>query len=291
MGNSNLNDSLLVFSDLDGSLLDHVDYSWSSAQPALQKLQQAQIPLIFNTSKTLPEVIELRSALANPHPFICENGAAIYIPKAYFAAQPKSTSNCTIAGQDFWYCQIGETRDYWQKLLLEAAPDHSVYRSFAQLGKEQIARATGLSIQQSANANQRKASEVIHWLGNSQEQRNFISSLQNHGAQILQGGRFLHLLSPKANKGSAMQWLTAQYQQSNANTLFTVAIGDSANDIPMLEISDYAIVIRRHSIPSLILMREDTINIYTSDSIGSLGWNNSLLQLLNNLQTRFTANN
>lgn len=47
---------LIIFSDLDGTLLDHDDYRWQAAGPALDRLKAAQIPLVLNSSKTMPEI-------------------------------------------------------------------------------------------------------------------------------------------------------------------------------------------------------------------------------------------
>ena len=81
----------LVFSDLDGSLLDHDTYSHAAAAPALQRLDQHHIPLILVSSKTRVEIERLRSDLNNSHPFISENGAAVFVPKALSAEQPADT--------------------------------------------------------------------------------------------------------------------------------------------------------------------------------------------------------
>ena len=82
--------TLLVFSDLDGSLLDHYTYSFLEALPTVNLLEQLNIPLVLASSKTRAEIIELRSALGNRHPFIVENGAAVFIP------QPISPGNLWI---------------------------------------------------------------------------------------------------------------------------------------------------------------------------------------------------
>lgn len=34
----------LVFTDLDGTLLDHDTYSWEAARPALDRLKRQQVP-------------------------------------------------------------------------------------------------------------------------------------------------------------------------------------------------------------------------------------------------------
>ena len=71
----------MVVTDLDGTLLDHHSYSYEAAIPALDKLTDFKIPVIFNTSKTAKEVIPLQQKLSISAPFIVENGSALYIPK------------------------------------------------------------------------------------------------------------------------------------------------------------------------------------------------------------------
>ena len=73
----------VVFTDLDGTLLDHHTYAYADALPALSKLRQTRTPLIMVSSKTRREIEALRRELENDHPFIPENGGAIFIPKGY----------------------------------------------------------------------------------------------------------------------------------------------------------------------------------------------------------------
>ena len=81
-------ENALVFSDLDGTLLDHHTYSFAAALPMLDKLKSQQIPVIPNTSKTFAELTEFTEQLDKDGPFIVENGAAIYIPIDFFKTQP-----------------------------------------------------------------------------------------------------------------------------------------------------------------------------------------------------------
>ncbi len=64
----------VVFTDLDGTLLDHNDYSFSAAEPALERLQQLAVPWVLNTSKTRAELMSLKQRLNNPWPLIVEVG-------------------------------------------------------------------------------------------------------------------------------------------------------------------------------------------------------------------------
>ena len=69
--------NVLIFSDLDGTLLDHHTYSFAPALSMLQKLRSANIPVIPNTSKTFAELTELTQQIGLDGPFIVENGAAV----------------------------------------------------------------------------------------------------------------------------------------------------------------------------------------------------------------------
>ncbi|HHU7986588.1 TPA: HAD-IIB family hydrolase, partial [Escherichia coli] len=48
---------LLVFSDLDGTLLDSHSYDWQPAAPWLSRLHEANIPVILCSSKTSAEML------------------------------------------------------------------------------------------------------------------------------------------------------------------------------------------------------------------------------------------
>ena len=74
----------IIFTDLDGTLLDHNTYSFAKAKPALSLVKKRKIPLVICTSKTRLEIELWRKKLKNSHPFISEDGGAIFIPKKYF---------------------------------------------------------------------------------------------------------------------------------------------------------------------------------------------------------------
>src|SRR3989338_7797112 len=75
----------IIFSDLDGTLLDHFTYSFSAASDVLKLIKEKGIPLIICTSKTRAEILPIRKKLKNKAPFISENGGAVYIPDRYFS--------------------------------------------------------------------------------------------------------------------------------------------------------------------------------------------------------------
>ena len=71
---------LLVFTDLDGTLLSHSSYRWDAATPALDTLRKIGAAVVLASSKTAPEIAEIRAELAWDHcPAIIENLSLIHI--------------------------------------------------------------------------------------------------------------------------------------------------------------------------------------------------------------------
>ncbi len=236
-----MDNCLLIFTDLDGSLLDHHDYSHAVADALLAELEALQIPVIPATSKTLPEMLALRVELNNRHPFIIENGAGVLIPAGYFPVQP---DDCQF-NDGYWVKAFTRPRAHWQSLLANLDGEYGgSYTSFEQAGVEGIMQMTGLDRETASLAAQRRYGEPLAWQGSEEDRQVFITRLQSLGATVLQGGRFLHV-SGECNKGTALAWLTAQYRAAlPGQALTTLAIGDSDNDIAMLEAADIALVIR-----------------------------------------------
>jgi mannosyl-3-phosphoglycerate phosphatase len=74
----------IIFSDLDGTLLDHDTYSFEKEKDALHLLKDNDIPLVICSSKTRSEIEFWRKKLGNIQPFITENGGGIFVPRSYF---------------------------------------------------------------------------------------------------------------------------------------------------------------------------------------------------------------
>lgn len=90
--------STLVFTDMDGTLLDHHTYSFDAAKPALDALEKKHIPVVPTTSKTFAEMKVLREQIGLNGPFIIENGAAVYIPHGFFKQNPRVRFGLMVTG-------------------------------------------------------------------------------------------------------------------------------------------------------------------------------------------------
>ena len=71
----------LIFTDLDGTLLNHENYSLGNNKKIISRIIYNQNDIIFNTSKTFIESKNLLKTLNLVNmPFSTENGAVLYFP-------------------------------------------------------------------------------------------------------------------------------------------------------------------------------------------------------------------
>jgi mannosyl-3-phosphoglycerate phosphatase len=252
------NSLLLVVTDLDGSLLDHDTYSHAPAQPVLDLLESLRIPVIMASSKTRREMLALREELANEHPFIVENGAAVLIPERYFTRRPEG---CELR-DGYWLRSFAPPREAWATplaALRETLPGR--FRDFASSGDAGVAEMTGLPPDKACLANQREYSEPVQWLGSDTELRTFLQALEHAGATVSRGGRF-YAVGGDCDKGRAMLWLREQYAlAAGASSVYDLAVGDGQNDVPMLERAHRALLIPAHGRPLPQLDRTDGLSI------------------------------
>lgn len=263
---------LLIFTDLDGTLLDHQNYDWSAAEPALHRLAQLGFPLIFNTSKTLAELIPLAQELNNHQPMICENGNVAAIPEQYFK-QPD------INHFNYHNKLFGTDYQTIISILQQLRSQYDFnFSGFNDLGITGVMEHTGLSYEKAALACQRLCSEPLLWQGNANDLKKLQSKLTQQGIGLTKGGRFYHAMSP-VNKGQTMAWLLARFEHHHPDIEWiSVALGDAPNDVQMLAMADHPVLIRNpHSAPPNV---SHIGNIVTPLPPGPSGWNEAVNQII-----------
>ena len=247
---------LLIFTDLDASLLDHETYSFEEALPALQLIKDKEIPLILSSSKTYEEMIHIRKKLNNKDPFIYENGSGIYFKN-------KKVS-------------LGANYNEIQSLLSKLKQQFT-FLSFTDIGPQGIQKETGLDINASIRASQREFTEPIIWKDSIQKLNKFKTLVCKENLIILQGGRFLTISSPQT-KGDALLWIKKEYEDLSNKKIITLGLGDSENDINMLKKVDKAVIIRHPTQPPPKITMHSSIII--TDEIGPKGWNKAIIDYI-----------
>jgi mannosyl-3-phosphoglycerate phosphatase len=273
---------LLIFTDLDGTLLDHHDYNFAPAQETIKSINKLGVVWILNTSKTLAELLTLRETLNNQHPMIVENGGGIAIPIGYPLTLPaqlnrtldKSTSD--LVHQGFQLITMGERRQHILDILKPLRAQFT-FTGFNDMSTAELVKLTSLSTTQAEQALQRDFSEPIIWQDSEEKFEQFRQLVTGHSLRLLKGGRFIHVIG-NSDKGIAMRWLAALYHQTRPE-LKTVALGDGENDIAMLEEADIPVIIRSPAHNPPPVQRENTV---LTQGYGPSGWSQALQALLKN---------
>jgi mannosyl-3-phosphoglycerate phosphatase len=264
-----MNKPYIIFSDLDGTLLDYHTYSFESAIPVLTQIKNENIPLILVSSKTRRELILYQEKLGlKEFPFVVENGSAIYTPIGYFA----SLRNCEIFGDNDRYT-LGNTFNEIEKILLEISEKHGYHiRGFHNASRGEVEKMTNLSGDELQMALAREFSIPLFF--DTVAEQILDKEIDNYDLQLLYGGRFMHLLS-KVDKGDALNIVMDGYRERlGRNDLQSIAIGDSLNDFAMLDAADHAILVKKHD--GSYERRQTLQHVTFSPGIGPDGWNRSL---------------
>ena len=213
-----------VVTDLDGTLMDH-RYDWSPAAETLRLLRQRGIPVIPCTSKTAEEVERFRAEAGLRDPYIVENGGAIH--------------GETLQGEPF-HDSLGPTWAELKPRLQQLAVDlGEPLRALDELSPAEGDRLLGLSGEGLLQAQRRCCS--VPFVAPSPDLRPRLQQLAaDRGLTIVQGNRMAHLLGAGVSKGRA---LTVLQQRLGAEGVRVLGLGDSPNDLPLLEAADVAVVV------------------------------------------------
>lgn len=262
----------VIFSDLDGTLLDHRTYSFAAAWPVLKKLKQKKIPLVLCTSKTRAETEAIRRELGINHPFIVENGGAIFIPAGYFDLRCLRTLN----KGGYEVIQLGVSYRRIRKALKTIREKVDVkIMGFGDLKIKDIAEISGLTLEAARLAKKREYDEpfILFQPEKIKEIRKAASELE---LKVVKGGRFYHLIGDN-DKGQAVRILKELYEKKYGK-IKTIGLGDSSNDELMLKEVDLPVLIRKpdgryENLPPLR-------NLKRTRQPGPAGWAEALGQIL-----------
>ncbi len=260
----------LIFTDLDSTLLGHRNYTFDEAQPALIAIKHNKIPLILSSSKTQSEIISFRKDLANNHPFVVENGAAVFIPGGVFDEYDDDLTEVSLAKsrKNILQC-IHELRKQ-QGFSFKVLSDFTL---------DELMTETGLSKQQAMQAKDRSGSEPIKWLDTEENLVSFKQAVEQQDLKLVKGGRFLHVMG-QTDKAQAMHFLVDLYSKQYHQNFTIIALGDSQNDQLMLEQADIAGVILPVT-GELLKLKQTGNTVVNSTMPAPKGWQEVMAIILN----------
>jgi mannosyl-3-phosphoglycerate phosphatase len=249
----------VIFTDLDGTLLDHDTYSYAEAREALALVKEKSIPLVICTSKTRAEIERYRAELDNHHPFISENGGGIFIPEETFSFSFDYTRTAT----GYKVIELGTGYDVLRRAIEDFRRKGLIIKGFGDMTAEELAEEAGLPLSQARLAKKREYDEAFRLIRGDPDE--LISLIQAKGLNHTRGGRYWHLMG-ESDKGTAVKILSGLYEKK-FGSIVIIGIGDSENDFPMLD---------NVSRPYLVMKKDGT---YASGAyikpggIGPKGWN------------------
>lgn len=258
-----LQETLLVFSDLDGSLLDIHTYEWRPALPWLDKLQDAQIPVILCSSKTAAEMRDIQEELGlEGLPFIAENGAVIQSDVRW------ETGPRLIQGMPH--------RDISPRIEQIRLQTGFKFTTFDDVDVHVIGEWTGLNRYRAALARRHEASVTLIWRDSDEKMARFEEELALFGLKCVQGARFWHVLDARCGKDMAVNWLIDRYAEREQMIPTTIGLGDGPNDAPLLDSVDFAVVIKGINRHGIVLRDDNPGRVYHTQQPGPAGWREGL---------------
>lgn len=255
---------LVIFTDLDGTLLDHRTYSVRAALPAVDLLIRRKVPIIPVSSKTAQEIRQWVKLLDLEGVFVSENGCGIGMPTGCLAELPDGA----VEHDGEWKISLGkgihEVRQGLQELSVETG---FTYRTLDQMTEEELSSLTGLAGEELDQCLVREYDLPFVIVGEFDLAR-IGKAAAAKGYYFTRGGRFFHLTGG-CHKGDAVRLLADLYRKEKADPLF-IGIGDSFNDLPMFEAVDRAYLVQKPDGTYDSLVPEE--GVIRVSGVGPQGW-------------------
>jgi mannosyl-3-phosphoglycerate phosphatase len=261
----------LVFTDLDGSLLDTETYRWDAAKPSLDLLTAQGVPWVMVSSKTRAEIEALRREMGHTHPFVVENGGAAFIPRGYFGHEVEGAAH----REGYEVLEWGTPYENLVEALQHAASETNCpVIGFQQMSLEQVREATGLAVGAAELARKREYDEPF-LAPDEIAVPALLAAIEQAGFRWTHGGRFYHICGNN-DKATAVSALIRLYTR-RYGAVESIGLGDGLNDLPMLQAVDYPVLIRSEREPPVEFR---SIGARYTQGIGPVGWNEAVMEFL-----------
>lgn len=234
----------IVFTDVDGTLLD----SWGNVSQdninACVSVQQQNIPVVINTGRYGANAVKIAKLIkANQHQgyAIGNDGAEIWSfekNKWIYLSQIEARTANKLAK---WLLE------YHKDILLNFSGLNNMYvnRLYSKWGK--WLEHLEISILQIKSFNDIKENiskimVILEQYWNSDQIKQFIDNFENEFPELTivqYHTNFFSIGNKNIDKGSAITWLT---KYLGINVKNAIAIGDSFNDLPMFEVVGHPVV-------------------------------------------------
>jgi mannosyl-3-phosphoglycerate phosphatase family protein len=316
----------VVFTDIDGTLIDinTAEYG-KKTRGLISSLKEKNIPLILASAKTWLEQNKIREDLGLFDPFIVENGGAIVIPKGYFVdsvlkdIQYSSGQEERIKSQilrkdmriiddteskhhdrrtkppltltTVTVIELGKPVDNIRAKLSAIRKKYTInFKGVADVSVEELSNIASMPIEQAKRMADRRYGETILQIERKDVAR-LIKYAEDEGMRVIHGGRFFDVTIGN-DKGKAVEILRNLFKNKFHDDVTFFGIGDSTNDVSMLNLMDVPILVQKPDRSWLdyeikMLENADSNNISNNNNniikingIGPNGWENAVHKII-----------
>ncbi len=226
----------LLFTDIDGTLVEHDTYEPGPSAEAIPRLQAAGVPILLCSAKTRAEQEAFRAQLRLTDPFIVENGAGVIFPEG-FPGSVAGEGEQELVTFGITYREVREGLD-------EAARAAGVeVRGYGDMSVEEVSVLTGLTLAAAARARTREFTETFVILDPTPQAEAALSDrLEDLGMGMLHGARYWTALG-RHDKGQAVRYVISRYEE--IGPVLSFGVGDFHSDLEMLAATDRPMLVQR----------------------------------------------
>ena len=248
---------ILIFTDLDGSLLDKETFKFDVIKDYFKELVRKGIIIIPNSSKTEAELLDFNEQNNLDLSFIAENGSSIHrLNKIHQNLPDKIIISRT----------IDEIRNIYEENI--SIDFENKITHILELEREKQQKILGLPLDKIKLAIKRNHSIPIKFNGTESEKNEFTKILKNSGLTIQTGGRIMNVCD-NVNKSIAMSKALQLIRKQLDDEVITIGVGDNENDIEMIEQTDYPCLVKNDNFDSSLINID---NLIKSSEPSPLGW-------------------
>lgn len=230
----------LIFTALEGALIDPRTDSFAGAEEAVYELDRRKIAYILLTSRTREEIEPVRRKLEHNHPFVTENGGGIFFPDGYFSVRIPGVARVAR------YLSVAQGRPYAEicEALDDIAEECAVgVAGFHHMSVREIAENTGMKPRNAELARAREFDEPFYFTSADDKAiARFVETARTRGYDVRRGATFWHF-SAKCDPARAVRTIAGLFRESTRTKLRLVGIGASEQDLAWLSAVNQAIML------------------------------------------------
>ena len=269
------NKNILIFTDLDGSLLNHNNFKFNTIKPFILKCLRNNIRIIPNTSKTKNEVESFSEQLGVDIPYIVENGSAIHnldLVCSHFGKNNKSLILSRTADEIF---------EIFNNKVPLSLRNQCLFLKDMNASKQ--SKVLGLNGEKLTSALNRLYSIPLIFNGPIEIKNELISIFNDLDIKLHEGGRVINICD-NCSKGDAMK-IMLKKMEGVKKKYHSIVIGDSPNDMSMLALSNQPCVV---PLPDHENLKNFKIKkVIRANQVAPDGWKEVVLKSLDRINFKF----